>query len=266
MRKNGLTRFLYGGNAFLYHLPLHEFEDLLGWLSGQDDSLWCIPSVGPSYGRLIDQVAILKKFSFPCVMHLPCGDPRDAAGLERGLSDFVQRTGIPLILYLKEESNFGGDRGAGLDAVARMAKSGVCIGIKYAVVREDPAVDPYLDGLLQRVDRRIVFSGMGERPAIVHLQKFRLPGYTTGSGCIGAAQTQRIFTLCQEKRWNEANVLREQFLPLEDLRDAWGPARVLHAATEAAGIAKLGEVPPFVSDLAPETRSLVPAAVAPLLG
>ena len=38
-------------------------------------------------------------------------------------------------------------------------------------------------------------------------------------------------------------------MPLEDLRDAWGPARVLHHATELAGIAPTGPIPPFVSAL-----------------
>jgi hypothetical protein len=38
-------------------------------------------------------------------------------------------------------------------------------------------------------------------------------------------------------------------MPLEDLRDAWGPARVLHHATELAGIAPTGPIPPFVSGL-----------------
>jgi len=39
-------------------------------------------------------------------------------------------------------------------------------------------------------------------------------------------------------------------MPLEDLRDAWGPARVLHHATELAGIAPTGAIPPYVSPLA----------------
>ena len=30
----GITRFLYGGNAFLYHASLDEFEALVGWLAG----------------------------------------------------------------------------------------------------------------------------------------------------------------------------------------------------------------------------------------
>ena len=33
----GITRFLYGGNAFLYHVTLAEYEALLEWLSGFAD-------------------------------------------------------------------------------------------------------------------------------------------------------------------------------------------------------------------------------------
>ena len=40
------------------------------------------------------------------------------------------------MLYLKEEMNMGADLMAGLDAVARLVEEGVCIAIKYAVVRE----------------------------------------------------------------------------------------------------------------------------------
>ena len=31
----GVTRLLYGGNAFLYHITLAEYEQLLGWLAEQ---------------------------------------------------------------------------------------------------------------------------------------------------------------------------------------------------------------------------------------
>ncbi len=249
MHSHGIRNLLYGGNAFLYHITLAEYGDLLGWLNGLGDDLWCIPSAGPSYGRLMDQAAMLRRYSFPTVMHLPCGDPRDAAGLERGLREFADAAGIPLILYLKDENNFGANLDAGLDAVARMVKDGVCIGIKYAVVRKDPSVDAYLEGLLKRVDRNVVISGIGERPAIAHLQKFGLPGFTTGSGCIAPALTLRILQACHSGEWAAAEPVRAAFIPHEDLRDAWGPARVLHAATHLAGIAETGPIPPFVSPL-----------------
>lgn len=249
LRSGGVTRLMYGGNAFLYHVTLEEFEQLLDWLAGLDDSLWAIPSVGPSFGRLMDQAPLLRRHRFPCVMALPCADPRDASGLENGLRRFAAAAETPLIVYLKEESNFGPDLLAGLDAVARLVRDGICVGIKYAVVRKNPAVDPYLEALIERVDRQWVISGIGERPAIAHLQTFQLPGFTSGSVCVAPALTQQIFECCQRGDWAAAAALREYFLPHEDLRDGWGPARVLHASVALAGIAATGPIPPFVSGL-----------------
>src|SRR5215510_6626943 len=79
IRSGGITRLIYGGNAFIYHITLAEYEELLGWLSGLDDELWVIPSIGPSYGRAMDQARLLREFQFPAAMILPCSDPRDAA-------------------------------------------------------------------------------------------------------------------------------------------------------------------------------------------
>jgi len=253
----GMTRLLFGGNAFLYHLNLKEYEQLLGWLASLPDQLWCIPSAGPSFGRLMDQAPVLRRNGFPCVMVLPCNDPRDAAGLEKGLREFADTAAMPLTLYMKDESGFGPDRAAGLDAVGRLVDSGVCCAIKYAVVRKDPAHDDYLAGLLKRVDRRRVVSGIGERPAVVHMLDWQLPGFTTGSGCIAPALSQALFAACARGERAAAERLRGAFLPLEDLRDAWGPAPVLHAAVEAAGIAETGTLPPFVSNLSAERYAAV---------
>ncbi len=260
--RGGITRFLYGGNAFLYHVTLAEYEALLDWLSGFDENYWPIPSLGPSYGRAVDQAALLRKHSFPCAMMLPSADPRDAAGLERGLREIADLAGMPLIVYLKEESNFGGDREAGLDSVARLMESGVCTWIKYAVVRPDP-LDPYLDSLLSRVPRERVISGIGERPAIVHLRDWKLPGFTTGSGCLAPELTQHIFTACVDGDFDAAGAVRAQFLPHEDLRDAWGPARVLHHSTQLSLIARTGPIPPYVSALSDaQLDQLAPIATA----
>ena len=245
----GITRYLYGGNAFLYHITLDEYDALAGWLSGFPASRWAIPSVGPSFGRAIDQARVLRRYAFRTAMLLPCGDPRDAHGMEAGAREIADATGLPLILYLKSEDGFGSDREAGLDAVGRLMKDGVAIAIKYAVVRDDPRHDAYLDGLLRRVDRGRVVSGIGERPAVVHLRDFRLPGFTTGSGCIAPALCSRLFDACRAGAWADAERIREAFIPFEDLRDEWGPARVLHHGTELAGIAPAGPIPPFVSAL-----------------
>jgi dihydrodipicolinate synthase/N-acetylneuraminate lyase len=262
----GVTRFIYGGNAFLYHLPLAEYEQLLEWQTEiQRDGLWLIPSAGPSYGRLIDQANLLRRFAFPCVMTLPCADPRDAAGLERGLREFAEAADARLMLYLKEETNMGADLMAGLDVVARLVDAGICVAIKYAVVRTDPAHDPYLEELIKRVDRSKVISGIGERPAVVHLREWGLPGFTTGSGCLAPTLSAAVFSACKAADYPEANRIRSRFLELEDLRDAWGPARVLHHALELAGVARTGPIPPFVSELSPEQNTRLAPVVQALL-
>jgi dihydrodipicolinate synthase/N-acetylneuraminate lyase len=250
--EGGLTRFLYGGNAFLYHVTLSEYEALLEWLNGFGGDLWAIPSLGPSYGRAMDQAAVLRRYDFPCAMALPCGDPRDAKGLENGLREIAESANTPLILYLKEENNFGADKEAGLDVVARLVSEGVCVAIKYAVVRQNPAQDAYLESLLKRVDRARVVSGIGERPAVVHMRDWKLPGFTTGSGCIAPRLSGQIFEACVKEDYDTAEKLRAGFLPLEDLRDAWSPAKVLHFATRLAGVSETGPTPPFLSSLSDE--------------
>ncbi len=257
----GITRYLYGGNAFLYHITLDEYDALLGWLSGFGPSRWAIPSLGPSFGRAIDQARLLRRHSFGSVMVLPCGDPRDARGMEAGLREIADAAGLPLILYLKSEDGFGSEKDEGLDAIGRLIDDGTAVAIKYAVVRTDPRQDQYLDGLLRRVDRQRVISGMGERPAVVHLRDFELVGLTTGSGCLAPALCSTLFTACRSHNWVRAGELRDAFMPLENLRDDWGPARVLHHATELAAVAPTGPIPPFISPLSkPQIEQLAPVA------
>jgi dihydrodipicolinate synthase/N-acetylneuraminate lyase len=213
----------------------------------------------------MDQAKVLRRFPVPCVMTLPCGDPRDAAGLEQGLRDFADASGTRLMLYLKEEANMGADLMAGLDVVARLVDAGICMAIKYAVVRKHPEQDHYLDELLKRVDRRKVISGIGERPAVLHLRQWGLPGFTTGSGCLAPSLSAAVFSACRAGDYAEADRLRSQFLDVEDLRDAWGPARVLHHALELAGIAHTGPIPPFISELSAKQKSALQPVVQELL-
>jgi dihydrodipicolinate synthase/N-acetylneuraminate lyase len=264
--QGGISRFIYGGNAFLYHVTLAEYEQLLDWqASVQRDGQLLLMSAGPSYGRLMDQAPLLRRFAIPCVMILPGGDPRDATGLERGLREFAEAAGARLMIYLKEETNMGADLMAGLDAVGRLVDDGVCIAIKYAVVREDPGEDKYLDELLKRVDRSRVISGIGERPAVTHLRQWGLPGFTTGSGCLAPRLSAAVFSACRERDYAEAERVRARFLEFEDLRDAWGPGRVLHQALELAGIADTGSIPPFLSELSAEQKSRMRPVVEELL-
>jgi dihydrodipicolinate synthase/N-acetylneuraminate lyase len=261
----GITRLLYGGNAFLYHATLSEFESLLEWLSGLSDQVWVIPGIGPSFGRALEQAELLRRQSIEIAMMLPCTDPRDTAGLEQGYREIADVASAKLILYLKDESNFGTDRQAGLNAIARLVDDGICIGIKYAVVRNDPSQDAYLEALLARIDRKYIISGIGERPAVIHVRDWKLAGFTTGSGCIAPRLSQQLFESLVARDYTTAELIREKFLPLEDLRDAWGPARVLHDATELAEIATTGSIIPFVSALTAEQRTTLGPVVQRLV-
>ena len=55
LRRNGISRFIYGGNAFLYQITLADYSELIDWLGGLVTDAVIIPAVGPSYGRAIDQ-------------------------------------------------------------------------------------------------------------------------------------------------------------------------------------------------------------------
>ena len=171
----GLTRFLYGGNAFLYHVTLAEYEALIDWLNRIRRR-----SLGDSEPGTVLRTRdrIRRRFcgdtNFPARWRCRAATRATPKGLETGLREIAESANTPLILYLKEENNFGADKEAGLDVVARLVDEGVCVAIKYAVVRQNPTQDTYLESLLKRVDRARVISGIGERPAVVHMRDWKL--------------------------------------------------------------------------------------------
>ncbi|HEX3061130.1 MAG TPA: hypothetical protein VHP55_00615, partial [Usitatibacter sp.] len=173
LESGGVRTLMYGGNANFYHLPLSEYAATLDFIAdaaGADT--WVIPSAGADYGKLMDQAAILRGRGFPTAMALPFGHPSNDSGVATALRRFADKLGTPVIAYVK---SLGYLEPATLGALAR---DGVICAIKYAIVREDPAKDPYLDELVRHVDREIIVSGIGERPAIVHLRDFGLKGFT----------------------------------------------------------------------------------------
>jgi dihydrodipicolinate synthase/N-acetylneuraminate lyase len=73
----------------------------------------------------------------------------------------------------------------------------------------------------------------------------------------------QIFEACVREDYETAEKLRAEFLPLEDLRDAWSPAKVLHFATRLAGVAETGPTPPFLSSLSEkQSQEIAPVARA----
>jgi dihydrodipicolinate synthase/N-acetylneuraminate lyase len=125
----------------------------------------------------------------------------------------------------------------------------VC-AVKYAVVRDNPEADGYLDELVSRIGPEMIISGIGERPAIAHLTRFGLSAFTSGSVCIAPAMSMALLRAIKAGRLDEAQRIRSAFLPLEDLRDAHSPLKVLHAAVGLAGIAETGPMLPFLDEIA----------------
>lgn len=246
----GVKRIVYAGNALVYHMTLAQYSEMVEWLSGVTGDAEILPAVGPSYGRALDHAAVVRGRRFHSVLVLPStSDPRDAKGLETGLRDISEAAGLPLSLYIKNETNLGNDKDAGLDVVGRLVDAKICTAIKYAVVRKNPADDPYLRALLTRVDPSRVISGIGERPAIAHLRDFKLGGFTTGSGVLAPKLCRDLLNACHAQDYAKAEEIRRRFMPLEDLRDAWGAPRVLHHAVALAGIANTGPILPYLSPL-----------------
>jgi 4-hydroxy-tetrahydrodipicolinate synthase len=113
--------------------------------------------------------------------------------------------------------------------------------------------DRFLDELLAVVDPSVVISGIGERPVIDHWTRFGLRTFTSGSVCVAPARSNAIREALGRGDIDGARELRAAFLPLEDLRDAHSPIRVIHEALRLAGIADTGPMLPYLDNLRDET-------------
>ncbi|MFM7517607.1 MAG: dihydrodipicolinate synthase family protein [Pirellula sp.] len=244
LKSGGIRTFLYGGNALFYHIRLSEYAQVVHQvveLAGPDS--WVIPSIGSSFGMMMDQAAIAADLPVDTVMVLPQKDITDVGGIERGLRLAVDRMGKPVVLYLKF------DRWLPPDAVERLVKAGCVSWIKYAVVLPDPDKDPYLRELLERIPSELFVSGMGEQPAICHMRDFRMGGFTSGCVCVRPDLSTLMLQAIQAGDWQKAEAIREIFEPLEDQRNSISPIRVLHDAVRTSGISDVGPLLPLMSGL-----------------
>ncbi len=256
----GVDILLYGGNANFYHIRPSEYASTLQILAdaaGPDTLI--VPSVGPAYGMSMDQAAIAKEFPFPTVMVLPHQGISSYAGVETGLRRFAEKYGRPIVVYVKQEGYVTPRE------VARLVKDGCVSWIKYAIVREDPSDDPFLKELVQQVPPSLIVSGIGEQPAIVHLRDFKINGFTSGCVCVAPALSANFLKACTAGNWAEAERIREQFKPLEDLRNGINPIRVLHEAVRLAGISDMGPILPLLSGLDAEQAETVGKAAKALV-
>mgnify|MGYP001424985302 FL=1 len=260
LEAGGVRTLLYGGNAVFYHIALAEYAGTLAILqenAGADSVV--IPSVGPAFGTMLDQATVLRDFDFPTAMILPARDIATPDGVSAGIRKFAEAYGKPIVLYIKFEGYLEPEHARAL------VDEGLVSWIKYAIVREDTAKDDYLRKLVDRVDPQRIVSGIGEQPAIVHLRDFGVQSFTSGCVCIAPSLSMDMLRALKAGDYETAETIRQTFKPLEDLRNAINPIRVLHAATGEAGIAATGPILPLMHEVTDAQRTDIAATANELL-
>jgi dihydrodipicolinate synthase/N-acetylneuraminate lyase len=259
LSKAGVSTIMYGGNANLYHQPVSELEGLLSMLSNLvDPDAWLIPSVGPDYGKLVDAASIVRDSGVPTVLLLPAASAVSTAGVATGIRRIAERMQKPVFLYINT------DQYIHINDARALVEDGLVCAIKYGVVRSTPRDDRYLQQLIDAVDRRLVVSGLGERPVMEHLGPFGLASFTSGLACIAPHAARQLLASLRRGDERTASDVHRRFLPLEDLRDAIGPISVIHDAMTLAGIADMGKLLPFLSNIPDHHRKDVQAAAEAL--
>ena len=258
LEAGGIRLLLYGGNANFYNISLGEYDavlDVLESAAGPDTVV--VPSVGPYFGTMMDQAAILARRRFPTAMVLPTLAVSSPEGVRVAVMKFVECFGRPAVLYIKDEKYVT------VEVAKALVKAGVISWIKYAVVRNDPAQDDLLHALCDAIDPRIIVSGIGEQPAIAHRTRFGLGGFTSGCVCVAPRLSMDLLQALNAGDAARAETIRATFLPLETLRNTHGPIPVLHHAVALAGLAHTGPVLPLLAPLPAEiTAAIRPVALA----
>jgi len=259
LEAGGIRTLMYGGNANFYHLGVSDFEAAaaeLAALAGADT--WVIPSIGPEFGKALDQARVLRGHAFPTAMVLPTAFPMTPKGAAIGIGKIAEHYGKPVIAYVKSDNYLDPT-----DAAA-LVREGAVLAIKYGVVRKNPADDAYLSALVAKVDPELVVSGIGERPAPEHLRQFGLVSFTSGSVCVAPRLSLALLAALKGKDDAKAREIQAEFMALEDLRDKLSPIRALHSAVTLAGIAEMGPMLPMLTEIegAADRRDIEAAARA----
>jgi len=254
----GVDILLYGGNANLYHYSLAAYAEALAMMQAVRGTARVITSIGPDYGKMLDQAPLVERSGIRDVMLLPVAFPSDSHGVGDGVRRIADRLGFGVILYLKREMYLRPE------ALARLVADGAVRFVKYAVERPDPASDPYLDAVLAAIGRDLVASGMGETPIADHIGRRGLATFTSGAVCIAPAAAMALLALYRAGRQAEGDAASQPFLAFERLRAQLGGTSVLHSGVTAAGIADMGPLMPMLSVVKERNMDPVRAAVAGL--
>ncbi len=256
----GVDILLYGGNANLYHFGLAAYEEALAMMQAVDARARIITSIGPDFGKMLDQAPLLERSGIRNVMLLPVAFPSDSHGVGDGIRRIAARLGFGVILYLKR------DMYVRPEVLQKLVAEGAVRFVKYAVERPDPAEDAYLDAVLAAIGRDLVASGMGETPVADHIGRRGVATYTSGAVCIAPAAAMEVLALYRAGRQAEADAAIQPFLAFERIRAQLGGIQVLHSGITTSGIADMGPMMPMVSVVKDRHMEPVRAIVAELQG
>ena len=252
----GISTMLYGGNANIYHFDERTFRQAIAVIAetcaGRVRLLF---SIGPDFGKAMDQIPWVKDAGLRNIMVLPTQFPSDRRGVAEGVRRIADRLGFGVVLYVKRDGYVVPED------LARLVQEGSVAFVKYAVERDRPEADPYLDALIEAVGKELVASGMGETPIHDHIGRRGLATFTSGAVCIAPAAANELLMLYRSGRLEEARRLSEAFLAFERERARLGGIPVLHDAVTISGIADCGPLLPMVSNLDEQGRR----AIAPLV-
>lgn len=256
----GISVLLYGGNANLYHFGTALYREAVEGLHAISPVGGNILfSVGPDFGRALEQTDELRRMGVKNIMLLPTAFPSSPAGVAEGACRIAEALGHGIVLYIRREHYIDPD------TLAALIEAGTLSFVKYAVERPDAADDAYLDALLRAVPARLIASGMGETPILDHIGRRRLATFTSGAACIAPRTVGKLLAWLRAGRLDEAAHAAAPFLEFERLRSRFGGIAMLHDAVALAGIADTGPMLPMLANLDAAARAAIAPSVQALL-
>ncbi len=254
----GVDILLYGGNANLYHFGLDAYRAALEMMESVAGKARIITSIGPDFGKMLDQAPLIERSSLRNVMLLPVAFPADSHGTSDGIRRIADRLGFGVIVYLKRENYVRPE------VLEKLVAEGAVRFVKYAVERPEPADDAYLDAVLAAVGKDRVASGMGETPIIDHVGRRKLATWTSGAVCIAPSAAMALQAKLRAGDLAGAEAAIQPFLDFERVRAQLGGIQVLHSGVTTSGIADMGPMMPMVSVVKERNMAEVRRVVATL--
>jgi 4-hydroxy-tetrahydrodipicolinate synthase len=243
LRSAGIHSFLYGGIANFFNMSVTEFPSVLDAIetfAGPED--WMIPSIGPDFGKAMDQVAILKGRDFPTAMLLPFA-PVMPAGVATGLRRLAEAYGRPLMLFF-QSADYLKPRD-----IAALLADGILCTVEFGVRPTASGQNPFLHELLDLVgDTSHIIDARGES-SIHDTARFGLKGFTSGMSALAPHLSTAVLKAVVAGELGKAASLVQSFAAISDLRATYSFVSVLYDALRFADIADPGVVGPFYAPI-----------------